>query len=319
VARASIDIPRVSRVVVVGSVNVDLVGRVPALPAPGETVIGPGVERHGGGKGANAAVAAARLGAEVALVAAVGDDGFGVEARAELEREGVDVSAVLTLADVPTGAALIVVDGAGENQIAVGAGANFALTPEHVEQALADRLPGCGCLVVGTEIPDACVVAAVRAAARAGVPCVLNPAPARPSVLDAAAAGPILTPNAGEARMLAQAADAATRDDRAGVTGAAAALGALTGQPVIVTLGAEGALLLAPGRAPVRVPSHPAPVVDTTGAGDAFNGALATRLAAGAQVEEAVRYAVVAAGLSVARPGARGGMPTRDEVARAAF
>jgi ribokinase len=306
-------------VVVVGSVNVDLVAVMPTLPGPGETVIGPGVERHGGGKGANAAVAAARLGAGVALVAAVGDDAFGAEALADLERDGVDVSAVAVLPGAPTGAALIVVDRAGENQIAVGAGANFALSAAHVERALDGLLDGCGCVVVGTEIPDACVAAAVTAAAAAGVRCVLNPAPARPALLEVTGAAPLLTPNAGEARLLAEAAGADLPEpgDRRASARAGAALAALTGAPVVVTLGAAGALLVRPGAEPVAVPPRRADVVDTTGAGDTFNGALAVRLAASADLEDAVRYAVAAAALSVTRAGARGGMPTAAEVAAA--
>jgi ribokinase len=301
------------RVVVVGSVNVDLVAVMPTLPGPGETVIGAGVERHGGGKGANAAVAAARLGADVALVAAVGDDAFGVEALAELERDGVAIDAVSVLRDTPTGAALIVVDEAGENQIAVGAGANFALRASQVDQALAGLLDACDCAIVGTEIPDPCVAAAVNAAAGAGVPCVLNPAPARAALLDVLDARPLLTPNVGEVRALATAAGA-TLAEAADPACAAALLVERTGEPVVVTLGADGALVVAPRTPPIRIPPVATRVVDTTGAGDTFNGALAVRLAAGDDLAGAVRYAVAAAALSVARTGARGGMPTADQV-----
>ncbi|MGZ6706057.1 MAG: ribokinase [Solirubrobacteraceae bacterium] len=304
---------RAAAVLVVGSVNVDLVATVPALPGPGETVVGPGVERHDGGKGANMAVAAARLGAATAFVGAVGDDDLGAGAIAGLRNEGVDTGAVLTLPGVPTGAALIVVDAAGENQIAVGAGANHALTAAHVRAALAERAAGAGCIAVGSEVPDDCVVAAVRAAREAGTACVLNPAPARPALLDAVALGPVLTPNAGEAVLLARAAGA----EPAGPEQAAAALVAHGGAPVLVTLGSDGALLVAPGAAPVRIAAPAVDAVDTTGAGDAFTGAVAARLAAGDDLEAAARYAVTAAALSVTRPGARGGMPAAADVTRA--
>lgn len=281
---------RAPAVLVVGSINVDLVATVPALPGPGETVLGPAIERHGGGKGANAAVAAARLGAPTALIGAVGGDDLGAGALRELEAEGVDVSAVRVLDGVATGAALIVVDRAGENQIAVGAGANHALEPGAVGEAVTTRLDGCGCVVVSAELDDACVLAAVRAATGAGVPCVLNPAPARDGLAAALALGPISTPNAGEAALLPSPAG-----------------------PVVETRGADGAVLVAGGtRTAIAAP--PVDPVDTTGAGDTLTGALAARIAAGDELEAAARYAVLAAALSVTRPGARGGMPTAAQV-----
>ncbi len=274
-------------VAVVGSINVDLVAAVATLPAPGETVLGRRIERHGGGKGANAAVAAARLGARVALIGAVGDDDMGAGALAELRDAGVDVSAVAVLDGEATGMALIVVDEQGENQIAVGAGANAALTAEHVTAAIGRP----GAVLVSAEIPDAAIAAAVAAAANLGVPCVLNPAPARPELL--ANRGAILTPNAGEARRLAGSDD---------LEQAAGTLAARTGAPVVITLGERGALL-----AGTRFPAPATQVVDTTGAGDAFNGALAARLAAGDDLAAAVPQAVAAASRSVSEPGARGG------------
>ena len=281
-------------VLVVGSINVDLVATVPALPGPGETVIGPGIERHGGGKGANAAVAAARLGARTALIGAVGDDDLGAGALRELTAEGVDVGAVAVLSGVATGAALIVVDDAGENQIAVGAGANAALPPDAVVAAMAARLAGCGCVVVSAELDDACVLAAVRAATEAGVPCVLNPAPARDGLGTALALGPIITPNAGEAALLPAPAG-----------------------PVVETRGAAGAVLVAVDGTRTAIAAPLVDPVDTTGAGDTLTGALAARIAAGDDLEAAARYAIVAAALSVTAAGARGGMPSADAVRRA--
>jgi ribokinase len=271
-------------VVVVGSINVDLVVTLDALPAPGETVIGGRFARHGGGKGANQAVAAARAGAPVCFVGAVGDDEFGAGAVAELEAEGIDVSAVARLTDEPTGVALIAVDREGRNQIAVASGANA-----RVDATMAEAAGAADVCLLGFEVPDDAVVAAARAAAAAGARVVLNPAPARAIPEAVLGLGVVLTPNAQEAEAL----------------GGAETLAARTGAPVIVTLGAEGALLLDGGReTPLRAPRVEA--LDTTGAGDVFNGVLAAGLAAGLDVTEAARRAVEAASASVRRAGARG-------------
>jgi ribokinase len=293
-------------VVVVGAINVDLVVAAPHLPGPGETVVGPGVERHGGGKGANAAVAAARAGASVRLVGAVGADEHGTGALEELRAEGIDVGAVAVLETEPTGVALIVVDPAGENQIAVGAGANAAVSAESVVAALRDALPIAGCVLVSTEIPNDAVTAAVTAATSAGVRCVLNPAPVIPAVLEALAHGPLLTPNETEIVDLA----VALGDGGApSVIDAARAVAARTHAPVVVTLGGDGALVVTPDGNEDHVPARAATVRDTTGAGDTFNGVLAARLAAGDALDAAARIATAAASLSVAHVGARAGMP----------
>lgn len=316
-------------VVVVGAVNVDLVVAAPRLPGPGETVIGPTVERLGGGKGANAAVAAARAGATVQLVGAVGADEVGRGALDELRVDGVGVDGVAVLDDHPTGLAMIVVDPAGENQIAVAAGANAALPAAHVEDALAALLPSAGCVLVSAEIAGAALLAAVRAATAAGVPCILNPAPVTPTVL-AAVSGPepavrpgsvaagaaprlVLTPNATE--LLGLVPDGGPRRSAAD---RAAVLAGRTGAVVVVTLGAAGAVVV-DGAGPARAVAAPAvaAVVDTTGAGDTFNGVLAAGLAAGAALDGAVRTAVVAASLSVAGLGARTAMPDAGAIAAA--
>jgi ribokinase len=280
---------------VIGSINLDLVVRAPTLPAPGETVTGGTFERHGGGKSANQAVAAARAGAAVRMIGAVGDDDLGEEAVQQLAAEGIDVAAVQRLASAPTGVALIAVDARGENQIAVASGANAELAPEAVEAALAGAAAG-GVALIALEVPDAPVLAGARAARSAGLTVVVNPAPARPlgdALLDLA---PILTPNGGEAAALSG------EDDP---EAAARALSARTGAPVVVTVGARGALL-ADGDALERIPAPAVEAVDTTGAGDAFNGALAAALAGGAALADAVREAVATAAESVRRPGARG-------------
>jgi ribokinase len=294
-------------VVVVGSVNVDLVVAAERLPARGETVLGRRLERYGGGKGANAAVAAARLGADARLVAAVGGDALGREALAELRHEGVDVDRVSQVPDEATGAALIVVDHGGDNQIAVGAGANAVLAPERVRRALEGALDGAGCLLASLEVPHEAVLGAVDAGRERGIPVVVDPAPARASALELAAFGPIFTPNAGEACELT-----GEPDKRR----AAVALVRRSGAPVIVTDGAEGALLLEEPGAEVLALPAPSGVsaVDTTGAGDTFSGALATRIAAGDGLRAAAAFAVAAGACAVRAHGARGGMPIESEV-----
>jgi ribokinase len=268
-------------VVVVGSINADLVVTLDHLPAAGETVIGGRFARHGGGKGANQAIAAARAGARVRFVGAVGDDDFGHAALAELEGEGIDVTAVAKTSE-PTGVALIAVDREGRNQIAVASGANATVDGSGIGALGPDDV----CLL-GFEVPDAAVVAGARAAKEAGARIVLNPAPARPipDELDRRVA--ILTPNAREAQALGGAAKLA-------------AAGSL-----IVTRGAEGAVLIEDG-IETRIPAPRVDVVDTTGAGDAFNGVLAAGLAAGLDLEAAARRAVEAATASVRVAGARG-------------
>jgi ribokinase len=287
-------------VAVVGSVNADLVVTAPSLPAPGETVTGGTFARHGGGKGANQAVAAARLGAAVALVGAVGDDDLGSAALAELSAEGVDVARVRRLPGLATGVALIVVDAAGENAIAVASGANARVDAAAVEAGLAGLLglPG-GVVLLGHEVPADAVLAGARAARAAGWVPVLNPAPARELSDELLALGPLLTPNASEAAALTGEGDPGA---------AAAALARRTGAPVLVTLGAAGVLLHDGGREE-RIPAPAVDVVDTTGAGDTLNGALAAALARGASLVDAARSAVAAAAQSTTAPGARGGMP----------
>ncbi len=294
-----------AHVVVVGAINVDLVIEAERLPRPGETVVGAGVQHHGGGKGANAAVAAARAGASVRLIGAVGADDTGTAALAELRAVGIDVTDVAVLAGTPTGVALIVVDPHGENQIAVGAGANAALSVAHVTTALGRALPDAGCVLVSTEIPGDAVAAAIAAAVAAGVSCILNPAPVIPVVSELLTLRPVLTPNRTELAGIADALNLtdASRDESP-LDAQARELSARTGAPVIVTLGADGALLVADGVAE-RIPSPPAVVRDTTGAGDTFNGVLAAHLAAGDDLKAAVRAAVAAASRSVTQPGAR--------------
>lgn len=298
------------RVVVVGAINVDLVVAAERLPGPGETVVGPRAERFGGGKGANAAVAAARAGADVLLIGAVGDDDTGRSALDELRADGVRVDGVAVLRGEPTGVALIVVDAAGENQIAVGAGANAGVERDQVRAALVDALPDTDCVLVSTEIPLPAVVVAVETAVAVGVPCVLNPAPVLPGLAGLLVPrpglrGPLLTPNVSELAAL-------TGPGPTGVR--AIGLATRTEAPVVVTLGGEGALVVEPGGAVEHLPARPTTVCDTTGAGDTFNGVLAAQLAAGATLLDAARAANVGAALSVGQVGARVGMPTAEAI-----
>jgi ribokinase len=280
-------------VLVVGSINVDLVVHAERLPAPGETVAGGRFERSGGGKGANQAVAAARAGAAVALVGAVGDDDFGSGALDELRAEGVDVRAVRRLPGVPTGVALIVVDRAGDNQIAVASDANHELGAADVEAA---RAVEPRCVLASFELRDDAVLAAARIAQAAGCPLVVNPAPARPLPDALCELRPLLTPNRTEAAQLTGSDDP---------DAAARALSARTGAPVVITLGERGALVLDDGGAQL-VPAPEVHAIDTTGAGDSFNGVLATALATGTDLRSATTAAVDAAARSVTRAGARG-------------
>src|SRR5262245_2100650 len=299
-----------SRIVVLGSLNMDLVLPLARLPRSGETVIGERMRRFPGGKGANQAVAAARLGAEVVMVGRVGADAFGDELLASLMADGVDVDSVQRDPDEPTGTALILVQEGGQNMIAVARGANNGLDEADVSRAMAQLQPG-DILLLQLEIPLAAVAAAARRAGAAGVRVILNAAPA--DHLDRALLSEIevLVVNEVEAAMLlgrpagdpAQAAEAA----RAGL-----ALGA---RALVVTLGAAGAVLATEGRVSPLEPRTVA-AVDTTAAGDAFVGALAAVLATGSGLVEAAELAGAAGAATVTRPGAQASLPWPEDLRR---
>ncbi|SDU78965.1 ribokinase [Jiangella alkaliphila] len=289
--------PSAPVVIVVGSVNVDLVVSVDRLPTPGETVIGGRFARHAGGKGSNQAATAARLGARTYLVGLVGDDEFGRSARADLARAGVDTSGLGTSSG-PTGVASILVDATAENSIAVASGANGDLTPSHVVQALRRIDEPHAVLVTGFEIPEAAVLAAARIARERGWPVVVNPAPARTVSADLLAMIDLLTPNEHELRALA---------------GDAGELLGIGVGAVAVTRGKSGATVHI-GERTWHQPAFPVDAVDTTGAGDAFTGAAAVGLAQGLQLPEAIRRAAVVGALATRAPGARAALPTHDEV-----
>lgn len=297
---------KAAAVIVVGSINVDLIVGVASLPGPGETVLGRRFLQQNGGKSANQAAAAARVGAPVTMLGAVGDDDLGRSALAGLGEAGVDVSRCRVVEGTHTGLALIVVDDAGENQIAVASGANALLDGAMIGAATEglEPVPGSVCLI-GFEIYDEAVVAAARWAARAGLRIIVNPAPARPVPTELLEAHPILTPNETEAEMLSGEAEPAA---------AARVLSERTEAPVIVTLGGEGALLYE-DEAAVWLPALRVEPVDTTGAGDALNGILAAELSRGADLREALRWAMTGASLKTTVAGAQAGLPDREAIA----
>jgi ribokinase len=291
-------------VAVVGSINVDLVVVADRLPGLGETVLGGQFARHFGGKGANQAVAAARAGASVTMIGAVGRDPDGDESLAALSAEGIDVSRVRRV-DVPTGVAIIAVAADGENQIVVAPGANAEVSRDDAD--LTGMVHEGDVLLTCLEIPMATVVAALASATRLGVRAILNPAPGRHLPPELLTLAPILTPNQDELLSTSGAPDPES---------ALAALIAAGAAAVIVTLGSEGALLADADRrtAVPASPRRPARSIDTTGAGDTFSGVLAAWLSGGSTLDEAVAAANAAAMLSVTLPGARGGMPNRAAI-----
>lgn len=280
-------------VVVVGSVNVDLVVRTDHLPEPGETVTGGSFRRVPGGKGGNAAAAAARLGARTRIVGLVGPDDLGREARRDLSAAGVNVDNLGT-GRAPTGVASILVDAEGRNAIAVAPGANAELPADHVRDSLSATETDRAVVVANLEIPDQAVSAAAESAESRGWPFVLNPAPARPLPDGLAKRCAVVIANEIEARAL-------------GLPGSAPG-------PVVVTRGVDGAELHRPGEPVHRQAGFPVEVVDTTGAGDAFVAALAWSMLEGAPLERGVRLACAAGALACRALGARGGLADRAEV-----
>ncbi len=296
-----------SRVLIVGSANVDYTAALPRLPEPGETVSDGTLLVNHGGKGANQAVAARRLGADVKLIACVGDDAAGREVRTALAGEGIGVDGVVTTHAAATGTALISVDAQGRNQISVAPGANRVLSVEQV-QARAGDVAWAQVVVCQLETPLPTVRWVLAEARRRGVATIVNPAPVPAAPLDFFALVDYLTPNAGEAARLSGAAanDAALAAERLAGRGVAT---------VIVTLGEAGALAWHAGRV-TRVPGFTVEVVDTTAAGDAFNGALAVAVAEGRPLEDALRFANAAGALACTRRGAQPSLPTRADVER---
>jgi ribokinase len=295
------------KIVVVGSANTDFVLGVPELPSRGATVLGNEFRVVRGGKGANQAVAAARLGADVTFVARLGTDSFGDEALAAYREEGIRTDFIVRDPGIHSGIALIMVNPDGENVIGVGPGANSHLTPEDV-QAASTAIRDADCVLLQLEIPVQAVQAAAEIAHRHQVRVILNPAPAQKLPREILQSIDYLTPNETEAALLAG-------EDPSGIgPDSLPRLASLLGVPnLVITLGARGACILQDGQNSV-VPTFPITPVDTTASGDAFNGALAVALARGEDLSQAVKYANAAGAITATRPGAQPSLPTRKEL-----
>ena len=296
------------RILVVGSSNTDMIIKLDRIPRPGETILGGAFVTAAGGKGANQAVGAARAGGQVTFIARVGQDMFGEQAVDGFVRDGINVKYISRDKTNPSGVALIFVAKDGENSIAVAGGANAKLSPADVKKAKS-VFAGASVLVMQLETPLETVQATADLAAKAGVRVILNPAPAQPLPDRLLKRVSILTPNETEAELLT---GIAVKDD-ASAAAAAAKLRARGVQTVIITLGARGAFV-ATEYGEQLVPGFKVKAVDTTAAGDIFNGALAVALAEGKPLELAVRFANAAAAISVTRLGAQPSAPTRREI-----
>ena len=297
-----------AHVTVVGSLNMDLVACAPRIPEPGETIIGDSFQTAPGGKGANQAVAAARLGASVSMVGRVGRDAFAESVLRSLAAARVDCTFVARDAECPTGVALIVVDDGGQNSIVVAPGANMRLSPADVDAAEA-RIAAADVCLLQLETPLETVTRAAEVAQAHGVLVVLNPAPARPLPAALLRTVDVLIPNESETALL-------TGQGVCGQSATEAAADALRKMgvdTVILTLGERGALLAWEGGAE-RLPAFDVTPVDTTAAGDAFVGGFAVALAEGRTLSDAVRWANAAGALATTKLGAQPSLPTRVEL-----
>ena len=301
-----------ARIVVVGSFNMDLVVRLPAIPKPGETLLGGVFATYPGGKGANQAVAAARLGGDITMIGRVGADAFGDQLLTMARSQGIDTRFVGVDPHAATGVALIQVDAAGRNSIAVASGANFTLTAAAVAEAFA-QLDRVDVLVMPLETPIETIVTAAELARKAGARVVLNPAPAQHLSPELLRSIDVLIPNEHEAAFMA-----------GGATGLSQDMHAIAGQllrsgpgSVVITMGDRGALIAEQAGQEITytlAEAYSVEAVDTTAAGDAFVGALAMMLGAGHSLTHAASFASAAAAISVTRVGAQPSLPTVSEV-----
>lgn len=305
-----------SKVIVLGSVNTDLVIRGDRIPLPGETVLGGDFYRAAGGKGANQAVAAARAAREpVTFIAAVGDDAFGRQSLEGFEQENLHRQFIRVVPNASSGVALILVDKQGENSIAVASGANLELSTADVEAVPEEVFRQAKVFLACLESPLETVACGLQRAREAGLTTILNPAPAGPLVgqLELLKFVDVLTPNAGEAAMLLGIpVDPALSDDA--VVEIALELQTRGVNTVAITRGASGVLVVE--ESATHVSAAKAEAVDTTAAGDAFNGSLAISLSEGKSLQDAVRWATHAAAISVTRQGAQPSLATREEIER---
>ncbi len=297
------------KIVVVGSLNMDLVVRIPQIPKPGETLLGGEFKTFPGGKGANQAVAAARLGAAVSMIGCVGDDAFGQELRNTLIKEGIDTTPVVVHPEAATGVALIQVDKKGENSIAVASGANFQLTASDVEKAL-KSIQDFDVLMMPLETPLETIYCAAKYASDRGAKVLLDPAPAQVLDQDLLSLVDVLLPNEYELALMTGLPPLQSADD---VQTAAEILLSLGLKNLIVTLGGQGAVLFNE-ESRSNIAAFSVKVVDTTAAGDCFDGGLAVGLCEGKSILEAAEFASAAAAISVTREGAQPSLPRREEV-----
>ncbi|WP_348789820.1 ribokinase [Leifsonia sp. NPDC080035] len=296
------------RILVVGSLNADLVVRTERFPRAGETVSGGDLSIGAGGKGANQAVAAGRLGGDVSLVGAVGADANGELLRAAVSDAGVDIATVSVRDGVATGTALITVAADGENTIVVSAGANATLAPADLTD---DALAGAAVLGLCLEVPVATVRDAAERGRAAGVTVLLNPSPFGPAARELAPLADVLLVNEGEAEALLGVVEGAVASDPSAVRDGFAALGV---RRAVVTRGGDGCLVVDGDAEPAHIPAVRITPVDTTGAGDAFMGALLLRLADGDDLLAAARFAAGVGAFAASRPGAQASYPTAAEL-----
>ena len=301
--------PRPPRIVVIGSINLDLVYHVARLPQPGETLTGTSFQQVHGGKGANQAVAAARLNADVSLIGRIGDDAFGAALMAGLREEAVDVSHVETSVGTSSGLAVIGVEDSGQNCIIVIPGANGHVTPADV-MAAESVIAAADVLLLQLEIPVAAVITAIRIARQHKVLTVLDPAPALKSFPAELLCVDVICPNESEASLIT----GLPVTNVAEALAAARHLQSLGARIAVITLGSRGCVVCDESDNPRQVPPFPVTAVDTTAAGDAFAGALGFCLALGQPILEALRFASAAGALAATRHGAQPAMPRLDEV-----
>lgn len=297
------------RIVVVGSYATGLTMKAARIPCAGETLLGSGYRVDFGGKGSNQAVGCARLGARVSFVARIGDDAFGEMARKLYREEGVDVTFLKQSAGVPTGVGFIIVEaGSGQNSIVIDPGANELLSPDDVAAA-GSAFRGASVVLTQLEIPAVTAESALARGREAGAVTILNPAPVRPLPASTLQLIDILTPNLSEARVLAgHAPDAAIAPEA--ISRELIALGV---RQVVITLGEAGALLVS-ASGTVHFPAISVEAADTTGAGDAFNAGLATALAHGNSIEDAVRFGVTIGAMAVTKEGVIPSLPSHEQV-----
>ena len=297
------------KVVVVGSLNMDLVVRMPKIPHPGETLLGGVFKTFPGGKGANQAVAAARLGAQVVMVGCVGNDAFGMEMKNTLDGEGIETSHILIHPEIPTGVALIQVDAQGQNSIAVASGANFCLTGEDVKMAM-NSIGEFDVLVMPLETPLETVYTAAQIASKRGAKVLLNPAPAQVLENNLLELVDVLIPNEHEIGLMTS----LLLKTKADLHQAAVMLFKLGTKNLLVSLGNQGSVLFDKSGQETKISACPVQAVDTTAAGDCFVGALAVGICEGKSLIAAAEFASCAAALSVTREGAQPSLPHRIEV-----